>query len=157
MISAATAASRCHRHRHHHCQPHHYLEVEVYARQLMADFDIRDLAIPSVCLLISFLAYSSQLLFLYLDPGPLTWIEVLKFNSLVLCIWVCYARACKTNPGDVPQGWTPQSSSDGKQQEVPSEACVARSRWCRKCEVMKPPRAHHCKVCARFDFCPRSL
>lgn len=120
------------------------------ARPLMADFAIRDLAVPSVCLLISFLAYSSQVLFLYLDPRPLTGVELLKFNSLVLCIWVCYFRACRTNPGDIPPAWTPQASNDEKKQEKYHEAGTASSRWCRKCEVIKPPRAHHCKICGRF-------
>lgn len=117
---------------------------------LMADFDVGKLAIPSVCLLISFLAYSSQALFLHLDPGPLTRTEVLRFNSLVLCIWVCYFRACRTSPGNVPPRWTLQVLSDGTKQEQESEGCMARSRWCRKCEILKPPRAHHCKACGRF-------
>ncbi len=115
----------------------------------MADFDVAKLAIPSVCLLISFLAYSSQVLFSYLEPRPLTGVELLKFNSLVLCIWICYFRACRTNPGNVPSAWTPQDSSDGSRQEKGSEGGTARSRWCRKCDVMKPPRAHHCKACRR--------
>jgi palmitoyltransferase len=117
----------------------------------MAEFDIKTLAVPSVCILISFLAYSSQLLFLYSDPGTLTSAELFKFNAFVLCIWICYLRACTTSPGGVPSEWTPQSSSDGmKNEEEGSEAGRAMGRWCRKCEVLKPPRAHHCKICGRF-------
>jgi palmitoyltransferase len=115
----------------------------------MADFEMKQLSIPSVCLLISFLAYSSQWLFLHLEPHPLTAVELLKFNSLVLCIWICYFRACTTNPGNVPSGWIPQASSHGVTQEQTSEASRVRSRWCRKCEVLKPPRTHHCKTCGR--------
>jgi palmitoyltransferase len=115
----------------------------------MADFDIKNLAIPSVCLLISFLAYSSQVLFRYLDPGPLTEIELVKFNSLILCIWICYFRACRTDPGHVPPAWTPQASNDEKKRLEYDDVGTSRSRRCRRCEVMKPPRAHHCKICQR--------
>ena len=123
----------------------------------VAEFDVRILAIPSVCLLVSFLAYSSQVLFLYLDPRPLSQPELLKFNSLVVCIWVCYARACCTNPGNVPPAWKQQALSDGTKPEDMSEAGTIRSRWCRKCEVMKPPRAHHCKTCRRLVFLMPSM
>jgi palmitoyltransferase len=119
---------------------------------LMADFDIRDLAIPSVCLLISFLAYSSQVLFRYLDPHPLTGVELVEFNGLVLCIWTSYYRACRIDPGHVPPAWMPQASSDEKKQDRYHDAGTPRSRRCRKCEVMKPPRAHHCKICQRSVF-----
>jgi palmitoyltransferase len=115
----------------------------------MADFDIKNLAIPSVCLLISFLAYSSQVLFRYLDPQPLTEIELVKFNSLVLCIWICYIRACRTDPGHVPPARRPQASNDEKKQGEHHDVGTSRSRRCRRCEVLKPPRAHHCKICQR--------
>jgi palmitoyltransferase len=117
--------------------------------QSMADFDIKNLAIPSVCLLISFLAYSSQVLFQYLEPQPLTRIELVKFNSLVFCIWICYFRACRTDPGHVPPAWTPQTSNVEKKQLEHHDVGTSRSRRCRRCEVMKPPRAHHCKICQR--------
>ena len=116
----------------------------------MADFDFNKLAVPGVCLLISFLSYPSQVLFLYLDPAPLTRIELFIFNSLVFCIWVCYGRACRTNPGNVRPVWQPESSKDGAKQEETFEAGMMRSRWCRRCEVRKPPRAHHCKACGRL-------
>lgn len=126
------------------------MRLDVDDAPLMEDFDIKKLAVPGVCLLVSLLAYSSQVLFLYLDPCPLTQAELLMFNSLVLCIWICYLRACRTSPGKVPSEWTPQISSEGERQEKVSEIGIARSRWCRKCEVMKPPRAHHCKACGRL-------
>lgn len=115
----------------------------------MAEFDIKKLAVPSVCLLISFLAYPPQVLFVYLDPSPLTRAEILKFNILVLCIWVSYYRACKTNPGDIPSAWVPKVSGDGEKQEEKSEIGSERIRWCRRCDRLKPPRAHHCKACGR--------
>lgn len=133
-----------------HCVNGMLRSLVVASAALMADSNVNKLAVPGVCLLISFLSYSSQLLFLHLDPGPLTRIELFIFNSLVLCIWVCYARACLTNPGDVRSAWQPEPSKNGPKQEETSEAGMARSRWCRRCEVLKPPRAHHCKTCGRF-------
>lgn len=118
----------------------------------MAEFDINKLAIPSVCLLILFLAYPSQVLFQYLDPSPLTRAEILKFNILVFCIWICYYRACKTNPGDIASAWVPQVLSDGEKQQEKSEIGTGRIRWCRRCDRLKPPRAHHCKACGRSVF-----
>jgi palmitoyltransferase len=118
---------------------------------LMADAALSKLAIPSVGILISFLAYSSQVLFLHLDPGPLQWSELVKFNSLVLGIWISYYRACRTDPGRVPSSWRPKSMSgdDLVKPDQTSEGAGTRSRWCRKCELFKPPRAHHCKTCGR--------
>jgi palmitoyltransferase len=118
----------------------------------MANFETRKLAVPAVCLLVSFLAYSSQLLFLSLDPGPLTRPELFKFNSLVACIWVSYLRACSINPGKVPSHWTPgiKDLGDVVEGENAAGSIMTRKRWCRRCKVSKPPRAHHCKTCGRF-------
>ena len=124
---------------------------------LMAEFGIKALALPSVCLLISLLGYSSQVLFLYLEPGPLTFSELLKFNGLLLCTWICYFRACWTNPGNVPQTWTLPAPRNGEKQEEEPVADMANGRWCRKCEVLKPPRAHHCRICGRSVWWTPSL
>ncbi|KAF2201446.1 zf-DHHC-domain-containing protein [Delitschia confertaspora ATCC 74209] len=102
------------------------------------------LAVPSVCVLISFLAYSSQFLFLYLEPHPLERKQVIRFNVLLICLWISYARAVLTDPGTIPV-----KKGDGKANEEDERAGVKTRRWCRKCEAVKPPRAHHCKVCKR--------
>ncbi|KAL1965766.1 hypothetical protein VTN77DRAFT_5087 [Rasamsonia byssochlamydoides] len=115
-----------------------------------SSFSISHLAIPAVCILIAFLAYTSQYLFLHLEPGPLSDYEFWKFNGLVACIWICYYRACTVDPGRIPRDWKP---SRGQGVDVASEEgkidALVRQRWCRKCEAYKPPRAHHCKVCQR--------
>lgn len=98
----------------------------------MDEFQISHLAIPAVVFLIVFLAYSAQILFLFLDPGPLPGWQTVKFNLLVFCIWVCYARSCRTDPGQT----TPQHSNN-------------HAKYCRKCEAPKPSRAHHCKSCGK--------
>jgi palmitoyltransferase len=113
--------------------------------------DIGHLAIPAVTALISFLSYTSQFLFLFLEPGPLTKAETWKFNTLVACIWVCYYRACTVDPGRVPKDWVPKNQIADKQEEYKPDGDVStRQRWCRKCAAFKPPRAHHCKICQRY-------
>lgn len=113
----------------------------------MISFSISQLALPGVSLLIALLAYGSQVLFQYIEPSPLDQRQKIIFNSLVGCIWICYARACYTDPGHVPPGWIPSL-----QENTPSgtEESSRRQRWCRRCESLKPPRTHHCKVCQRY-------
>lgn len=105
---------------------------------------IAKFAIPAVVLLISFLSYSSQLLFTSLAPGPLSREQYVRFNVLVACIWVSYAKACTKNPGSVPDYWLRD-----KQIEQDQSGRKERTRFCRKCNAIKPPRSHHCKICKR--------
>ncbi|KAL8668538.1 MAG: hypothetical protein Q9224_007790, partial [Gallowayella concinna] len=63
------------------------------------------LALPAVISLIAFLAYTPQYLFRYIEPGALDQKQSWIFNLLLFCTWVCYARACFTDPGHVPRGW----------------------------------------------------
>lgn len=109
----------------------------------MSTETLQKLAVPGVCALIASLAYGSQFLFAGLDPGPLTSQQKLIFNTLVVCIWISYARAVYTDPGHVPPSWKPEHAfEDG-------EGPLVRQRHCRKCDALKPPRAHHCKVCKK--------
>lgn len=104
---------------------------------------LQRLAVPGVCVLIAFLAYVSQLVFPSLKPGALTTQERVVFNTLVVAIWICYARAVLTDPGRVPADWKPEGFRDD------AEGLMTRQRHCRKCGILKPPRSHHCKVCKR--------
>ncbi|KAI9789476.1 MAG: Palmitoyltransferase [Peltula sp. TS41687] len=99
------------------------------------------LFIPGVSLLIVFLAYSSQHLFLQLEPVLEPRSQV-KFNLLVLCIWICYYRACFTDPGRIPKDWTAHAAARVNGEATNKDEVVARSRrWCRKCI---PKMDHHC-------------
>jgi palmitoyltransferase len=104
----------------------------------MAGFKIQDFAIPGVSVLISFLAYSSQYLFLtssnYILTTPPNTSQLLTFNFLLACLWLSYFRACYTTPGAVPADWRPLNP-------------VTPTRWCKKCSRIKPQRTHHCKTC----------
>lgn len=102
------------------------------------------MTIPAVIGLIAFLAYGSQILFHYVEPGPLEKQHTLTFNALVLCIWITYARTCLTNVGWVPADWTWENNGQYGEGHTPG-----KKRWCRKCQGFKPPRAHHCKTCSK--------
>ena len=116
----------------------------------MGAFKVSKLAVPGVSLLIIFLAYSSQVLFFYIEPKPPSNRELAQFNLLVLCVWICYLRACITSPGRVPQEWSPAKAMAQRVDDGVAHSEHTRQRWCRKCEAFKPPRAHHCKTCGRL-------
>ena len=116
----------------------------------MAAPKVLKLAVPGVSLLIIFLAYSSQVLFFYIEPRPPSNRELIQFNLLVLCVWFCYLRACLTSPGRVPQEWSPAKAMAEEIDGGAAHNKQSRQRWCRKCEAFKPPRAHHCKTCCRL-------
>lgn len=116
---------------------------------LMAYFQISQLAIPAVAILIIFLAYSSQYLFSHIEPSPLTKEQLTTFNILVGCLWVCYFRACTTDPGHIRKSYEPSLADRQDEDYDYVEASKNRHRWCRRCEALKPPRAHHCKTCKR--------
>ena len=116
----------------------------------MYQFSTMKLAPLGVSLLICVLAYGSQVFFRYIEPYRLEEDQIVVFNVLVCCTWICYYRACRTEPGRVPYGWMPDGAHEGLLEEEDEYGLKSRYRWCRKCEVFKPPRAHHCKSCQRY-------
>ena len=110
------------------------------------------LSLSGVILLIGFLGYGSQICFHLIDPSPLGPAEALIFNTSLACIWICYFRACFTNPGHVAADWNRKAAAEGGgggDLSMNNHVQVHRQRWCRRCEIWKPPRAHHCKTCQR--------
>ena|ERR1700761_1063258 len=115
----------------------------------MPVFNGRILTIPAVLLLISFLSFSSQYLFLILEPTPLTLKESVYFNISIAALLICYARAILTDPGRIPS--TEADVSNGPPTLGEGELRVlAKQRFCRVCKQRKPPRSHHCRVCKRY-------
>ncbi|KAL2112530.1 hypothetical protein VUR80DRAFT_7268 [Thermomyces stellatus] len=109
---------------------------------------IEKLAIPAVCLLISFLAYTSQFLFHTaenLDPGPPTRSQSIVFNVLLTCLWWTYYRACSVSPGRYPKISPGKPAYSDERKDV--DGLPPGTRWCTKCDAPKPPRAHHCRHC----------
>ena len=127
----------------------HALSISIPTMQLPP---VASLAVPAVLLLISFLAYSSQWLFLYLEPCPLEKRQTIIFNALLVCLLVSYAQVCRIDPGHIPKTGYGLNGAVAKAQQSADAGAPGgkgRQRWCRKCEAVKPPRAHHCKVCKR--------
>lgn len=118
-----------------------------HGRPSMTSSWLNRLALPAVVCLIAFLSYGSQILFIYIEPGPLRQRQAFLFNAGVVSSWICYLRACFTDPGRVPSDWKPDAVV-ADQQEL-----ARKPRWCRKCDAFKPPRAHHCKTCQRYIDC----
>lgn len=111
---------------------------------LMPQNTLGNLALLAVVALIAFLAYGPQVLFHHIEPYALKQEQAFIFNALVGCAWITYIRACFTNPGWVPPAWNLGPSASEQ-----SRLSKKTPRWCRKCEALKPPRAHHCKLCQR--------
>ena len=113
--------------------------------------ELQKLAPPGVTILVAFLAYTSQFLFLYIEPGPPSTNDLLTFNALVAALLISYWRTCLKDPGKIPANWQDQvRQKESSKEDLSSEKAVALSnRWCRRCEAFKPPRAHHCKTCKR--------
>lgn len=115
----------------------------------MDNFDLYSLAVPGVLCFIVFLSYSSQYLFLSIDPRPLTGKESAIFNTLIACLLISYFRTIRTDAGRVPPEWGTEKQSA----EPVGQPSKPKQRWCRRCEAFKPPRSHHCKACQRLvDF-----
>ena len=107
------------------------------------------IAVPGVYLLIFFLGYPSQVLFYFLEPGPLTKNELYISNAVLVLIFVTYTKSVFVDPGRIPKSYgreaEPERDAIGEKKDG-----VKRTKWCRKCNAAKPPRAHHCKECKRY-------
>ncbi|KAK6875803.1 Palmitoyltransferase PFA4 [Candida tropicalis] len=83
------------------------------------------------CIIIATLAYGSHYFIL---QHHLSVREQWIYEFYATMIWVSYAFAIFTNPGKPPLKYTPKTKEEW-------------SRFCKKCNNYKPPRAHHCRTC----------
>ncbi|KAL8518045.1 hypothetical protein ACS0TY_009365 [Phlomoides rotata] len=73
-------------------------------------------------------------------------------NSLIfsflasLCVFSFFVCVL-ADPGSVPSGYFPDVENHGTDQEI--KRTGEHLRKCDKCSVLRPPRAHHCRVCRR--------
>ena len=84
---------------------------------------------------------SSRNLNTYMNHGASFLVGMLLWNY-----WLCVL----IDPGRVPEGWQPDVRSEQGYEVKP---LTGAPRFCRTCAKYKPPRAHHCKQCNRYDLC----
>uniref|UniRef100_A0A7S1X3V4 S-acyltransferase n=1 Tax=Tetraselmis chuii TaxID=63592 RepID=A0A7S1X3V4_9CHLO len=83
-------------------------------------------------------------MFEYSVPGVMN-VGVLSINTAMAI--VCYILSVFTDPGKVPEGW----ACDPEDEQVVTQVKKKGGgvRFCQKCQLPKPPRCHHCRVCKR--------
>ncbi|KIK70662.1 hypothetical protein GYMLUDRAFT_32702 [Collybiopsis luxurians FD-317 M1] len=105
------------------------------------------LIVNFVLLLISFIAYSSQIFVIWPWYGRALSVELIvllfPFNLLVGMLLWNYFLCVTVDPGRVPEDWKPDTHTDGF--EV--KKLTGKPRYCRMCQTYKPPRTHHCRQC----------
>ncbi|CAI9098258.1 OLC1v1034876C1 [Oldenlandia corymbosa var. corymbosa] len=91
--------------------------------------------------------------FIYIDHWFGLWTSPGLLNAFVftfltaMCVYT-YARAVFTDPGRIPSSFIPDvEDADNPIHEIKRKG--GDLRYCQKCALHKPPRAHHCRVCNR--------
>lgn len=113
----------------------------------------RCLSLPVFTVIILILSIHHIVMFLVIDPwlGFDTAPGVLNaffFTSWTVLGFLAYILAIIRVPGSIPPLYSPDvENSDAVLQEVKRKGGVLR--YCQKCSIYKPPRAHHCRVCKR--------
>ncbi|ORY79295.1 DHHC palmitoyltransferase-domain-containing protein [Leucosporidium creatinivorum] len=105
--------------------------------------------VSGTLLLISFIGFSSQLWIIWPSYHSRLSRQLLEllvpFNFLLSLLFYNYYLCVVTNPGNVPQNWTPNERDEDRGVEV--KKLTGGPRYCRTCRAYKPPRAHHCRKC----------
>jgi len=97
---------------------------------------------------------------LYADYAVIRWIvlqtmadtlwgsvHAVAFNTIVFLLFISHGKAVFSDPGIVP---LPQHRIDFSDDHGGGGSVTApREDWtiCTKCEMYRPPRAHHCRIC----------
>ncbi len=79
-------------------------------------------------------------------------LHVLLFNVVVFLLLMAHARAVFSDPGVVPLPQHRVDFSDAHSKGAdPSDSSPPEEDWtiCTRCEMYRPPRAHHCRICQR--------
>nr|GMD10681.1 probable protein S-acyltransferase 16 [Ipomoea batatas] len=73
-------------------------------------------------------------------------LNAVSFTAVVLLGICSYSVAMFTDPGRVPASYMP-TEHDDTIHEIKRKG--GDLRYCQKCSLYKPPRAHHCRMCNR--------
>ncbi|KAL3536415.1 hypothetical protein ACH5RR_004876 [Cinchona calisaya] len=82
---------------------------------------------------------------LWTSPGLL---NAAVFTFFAVMFVYTYALSIVTDPGRIPASFAPDvEDADNPIHEIKRKG--GDLRYCQKCSLHKPPRAHHCRVCNR--------
>jgi len=87
-------------------------------------------------------------------PFPMTIIVLIVYHILLLIWLICYVRCIFTDPGTVPEAFKFDENDEAiaeseLRRSLGIESVVDTRGVCTKCQIRKPPRAHHCSTCGR--------
>ncbi|XP_023327526.1 palmitoyltransferase ZDHHC3 isoform X1 [Eurytemora carolleeae] len=73
-------------------------------------------------------------------------VHVFLFNTIILLLFLSHARAVFSDPGIVP---LPTHRIEFSDSHSDGGSIAPREDWtiCTRCEMYRPPRAHHCRIC----------
>ena len=73
-----------------------------------------------------------------------------SFQIVIILILASYCRAATTDPGLVPKNKCKDETDKHPKEDDPDVLWKPKNRrWCKHCNTIKPPRAHHCSTCGR--------
>lgn len=73
-------------------------------------------------------------------------LHVVLFNTVIFLLFMAHARAVFSDPGIVP---LPNHRIDFSDEHSEGGSIAPKEDWtiCTRCEMYRPPRAHHCRIC----------
>ncbi len=127
------------------------VSLSLLVHQFMRNFGIVLVAFATV--LISCIAYAGFFILLPIVAQPYTIIycwHIICGIFLLYAVYFSYVMVVFTSPGDTLEESFREEDVFAFSPELPSidamnELSLLRS--CNKCEIIKPPRSHHCSVC----------
>ncbi|KAM7265697.1 hypothetical protein ACFE04_003380 [Oxalis oulophora] len=116
-------------------------------------FDFNNFSLPVTVVVLSISYIYISTLFVFIDnwfgltssPGIM---NAVSFTAVAAACVYNYLIAIRTDPGPVPHTYMPDvEDTDHPIHEIKRKG--GDLRYCQKCSLYKPPRAHHCRVCKR--------
>jgi hypothetical protein len=76
-------------------------------------------------------------------------------SALFAMMFISFIRVASTDAGEIPE-WFNDSMSYGQNASLTVKNVEKKSdgsrRYCNKCQMFKPDRTHHCKICGRCNL-----
>ena len=76
----------------------------------------------------------------------------IAFNTCYILGLLSYLAGCFTDPGGIPDRWTSFVKKMDRYLPVANprqEWQPGKATWCKKCDIIRPERAHHCHFCKK--------